>query len=64
MTKIRTDYEFSGVTRGTIGTVVDTDMDDMGNIIRYAIQWDLPRPKPLVDWFTPDEFVDYLQVIE
>lgn len=27
-------------------------------------EWDLPRPKPLVDWFTPDEFVDYLQVIE
>ena len=64
MTKIRTDYEFSGVPRGTIGTVVDTDMDDMGNIIRYAIQWDLPRLKPLVDWFTPDEFIDYLQVVE
>jgi hypothetical protein len=64
MTKIRTDYEFSGVPRGTIGTVIDTQKDDMGNITEYAIQWDLPRPKPLVDWFTADEFVDYLQVIE
>ena len=49
MTKIRTDYEFSGVPKGTTGTVIDTQMDDMGNIIEYAIQWDLPRPKPLVD---------------
>ena len=64
MTKIRTDYEFSGVPKGTTGTVIDVARDDMGNIKEYAIQWDLERTKPLVDWFTADEFVDYLQVIE
>ena len=61
--KIRTDYEFSGVPKGTTGTVIDVERDDMGNIKEYAIQWDLERAKPLVDWFTADEFVDYLQVI-
>ena len=64
MTKIRTDYEFSGVPKGTTGTVIDVARDYRGNITEYAIQWDLPRLKPLVDWFTPDEFIDYLQVVE
>ena len=36
MTKIRTDYEFSGVPRGTTGTVIDVARDDMGNIKEYA----------------------------
>ena len=62
--KIMTKYEFSGVPKGTTGLVIDEERDKYGKIKDYAIQWDLPRPKPLVDWFTPDEFVDYLEVIE
>ena len=61
--KIMTKYEFSGVPIGTTGVVIDEERDKNGKIKDYVIQWDLVRPKPLVDWFTPDEFVDYLQVI-
>ena len=61
--KIMTKYEFSGVPKGTTGLVIDEERDKYGKIKEYAIQWDLERPKPLVDWFTVDEFRDYLEVI-
>ena len=61
--KIMTKYEFSGVPKGSTGTVINEERDKNGKIKDYAIQWDLERPKPLVDWFTVSEFRDYLEVI-
>ena len=62
--KIMTKYEFSGVPKGTTGIVINEERDKNGKIKYYVIQWDLVRPKPLVDWFTVSEFHDYLEVRE
>jgi len=58
--KIRTRVEFSGVLTGTTGHDLRADPSPAGYTV--GIQWDLPgRTKPLVDWFTKDEYDQYLE---
>jgi hypothetical protein len=59
--RIKALVEFSGVPRGTLGEVARADKSGEGYTL--AIQWDLPerRAKPLVDWFTKDEYERYLE---
>ncbi|MCA1852854.1 MAG: hypothetical protein LC647_10790 [Beggiatoa sp.] len=59
---IRTKVEFSGVPAGTAGTVTRTDKGSSPEGYTVAIQWNLPdRPRPLVDWFTRDEYQSFLE---
>ena len=55
--KIRTLTKFSGVPFGTTGTAIKDGK-------QFKITWDLIRSKPLVDWFTDDEFIQYLVVVK
>lgn len=63
--KIRTLIEFSGVPKGTTGVVLEPN----DRLVSLPIQWDLPErsygvyPKPLVDWFTKDEYEKFLEEI-
>lgn len=54
--QIKTLVEFSGVPKGTLGEVTRADRSGEGYTL--AIQWELPerRERPLVDWFTRDEY--------
>ena len=63
--KIRTKVEFAGVPAGTQGLA---DLEPDGRL--YKVTWDLTSPerhisreKPLVDWFTQQEFNRYLEVV-
>jgi len=59
---IRTKIQFSGVPAGTSGTVTRADEGFYPEGYTVAIQWDLPeRRKPLVDWFTRDEYRRFLE---
>jgi len=58
MTKIKTKVTFSGVPAGTTGNA-ELEKDGL-----FKITWDLPRSRPLVDWFTRSEFDRHLEVIE
>lgn len=59
--QIRTTVEFSGVPKGTAGTVARADQSSRDGYT-VAIQWDLPgRDRPLVDWFGKAEFERYLE---
>jgi hypothetical protein len=55
--KIRTKREFSGVPASTTGEATrDRNL--------WKITWDLPgRIKPLVDWFSQDEFEMYMEAV-
>lgn len=57
--------EFSGVSEGTKGQVIG--IDKMGKHPEewdVKIQWDLPeRFKPLVDWFSKEEYESYLKEV-
>lgn len=61
--RVRTLVEFSGVPRGTIGQVIQADPGHGGYTL--AIQWELPerRAKPLVDWFTKNEYARFLEEV-
>lgn len=72
--RIRTLVEFSGVSKWTTGRVVR--VDEAGNGYDLVIQWDLPTEppaiitgesitvvqtgKPLVDWFSKEEYEKFL----
>lgn len=59
--RIETLVDFSGVAKGTIGVVVR--YDEAGSGFDVGIQWDLPERqgrKPLVDWFSKDEYEEFL----
>lgn len=58
--RIQTLVEFSGVPRGTLGEVTRADRSGEGYTV--AVQWKLPDRvgKPLVDWFTRDEYEGFL----
>jgi hypothetical protein len=61
-TRIRTLREFSGVPKGTEGTVVN--MYPSCGFFGLDVQWDLPgRFKPLVDGFSKWEYETFLQEI-
>ena len=63
-TRITTCVEFSGVPAGTTGKVVDISSPKNKHMgVEYAIQWDLNRPRPLVDWFSETEFKDFLEIL-
>lgn len=59
--RVRTLRDFSGVPAGTTGQVIQADPSDGGYAL--AIRWDLPARtgKPLVDWFSKDEYERFLQ---
>ena len=65
--KIRTKVAFSGVPKGTTGTVTGSYGEKEK---RLDITWDLPctadgipRQKPLVDGFRKDEYEEFLEEI-
>ena len=62
--RIHTLVEFSGVPRDTAGQVIRADPSDGGYTL--AIQWELAerRAKPLVDWFTQDEYEQFLVEVQ
>jgi hypothetical protein len=69
--RIQTGVEFSGVPRGSVGRVIRADRATGG--FDLAIAWDLPSEvrafradptKPLVDWFTKDEYERFLDELE
>ncbi len=59
--RIRTDVEFSGVPAGTAGIVVRADPAGSPGSYTVGIQWQLDgREKPLIDWFTKNEYDRFL----
>jgi hypothetical protein len=66
--RIRTLRAFSGVPEGTKGEAeIEKDNEYSPHGSKWKITWDLthdsagrPRFKPLVDWFTQDEFDAFL----
>lgn len=63
--RIRTEIDFSSVPKGSKGIVTQADISSSSKTATVAIVWDLPRPdKPLMDWFTKDEYDSYLSEIE
>lgn len=59
--QIITLVAFSGVPKHTAGQVVRADKSNNGYTV--VIQWTLPqrRTQPLVDWFTKNEYQQYLE---
>jgi hypothetical protein len=59
--RVETLVPFSGVPQGTAGVVVR--YDEAGSGFDVGIQWELPehRTKPLVDWFSKDEYEEFLR---
>ncbi|MHB8360351.1 MAG: hypothetical protein ACYDAO_10560 [Thermoplasmataceae archaeon] len=63
--KVRAKVGFLGAPRGTTGKVIQVTTPRNKHLEKeYAIQWDLFRSRPLVDWFTESEFRDFLEVLE
>ncbi len=58
--RVRTNVDFSGVPKGTFGWVIRADDDGRGGY-SVGIQWEMERSKPLVDWFTKDEYSRFLE---
>lgn len=58
--RIRTSVEFSGVPRGTAGTVTRYDCTGRPNAYTVGVSWDLERSTPLVDWFRKGEYDRFL----
>jgi hypothetical protein len=64
--RIRSLIPFAGVPPGTEGQVKGADPSGGDPQLGWtvAIQWDLPRhSKPLVDWFSKDEYLRFLEMI-
>jgi len=61
--KVKTLTEFSGVPKGTTATCVKVEKPSWTKKKSYKVTWDLPRSKPLVDWFNEEEFKMYLVVV-
>lgn len=57
MPKVRTLKAFSGVPVNTTGNAVRDGK-------HWKVTWDLPRSRPLVDWFDNEEYDQYLTIIE
>jgi hypothetical protein len=70
--RVKTLVDFSGVPKGTTGQVIRADpagkekppFGEAREVFDVAIQWDVPREypsaKPLVDWFSRDEYEQFL----
>lgn len=59
---VRTLVEFSGVPTGTTGKVIRADPTGDVDGYNVGIEWDMPqRHKPLVDWFSRDEYDRFLE---
>ncbi len=57
---IRSVIEFRGVPEGTRGKVIRADAVKVGKF-SVGIEWELPvSGKPLVDWFSKDDYEQYL----
>ena len=66
--RIRSLVAFSGVLKGTTGTVIGADPTSSDGWC-LAIRWDIPARSPgrarmLVDWFSRDEYERYLEEIQ
>lgn len=62
--KIKTLVEYSGVPKGTTG-IAEIEKDrPFSKKKMWKITWDLPRTKPLVDWFDESEFKENLEVFK
>ncbi len=62
--KVKTLVEFSGVPKGTTAKCVKVEKPSWNKKQSYKVTWDLPRSKPLIDWFDKDEFDEYLVVVK
>jgi hypothetical protein len=70
--RIQTLVQFSGVPQGTFGEVINFDLavnrshqaDPTEGGYTLVIQWELPgRTKPLVDWFSREEYARFLREV-
>lgn len=61
-TWVSTLVEFSGVPVGTRGLVIEAS--DHENGCTVAIVWDMPRDRPLMDWFSKDDYNRFLIEVE
>jgi len=62
--KVKTLVKFSGVPKGTTATCVQVEKPSWVKKKSYKVTWDLPRSKPLIDWFDKEDFEKYLVVIK
>jgi len=62
--KVKTLVEWSGVPKGTTATCVKVEKPSWIKKKSYKVTWDLPRSKPLVDWFDKEDFEKFLVVIK
>ena len=60
---VRSLEEFSGVPKGTVGTVSKTGQwriaaptREMAEAYSVAVRWDGHKPKPPEGWFTKDQY--------
>src|SRR4029453_4461567 len=69
---VRSLQEFASVPQGTLADVISADprgtSKPMGGkgfqVFDVAVQWRLQELKPLVDWFSKEEYEQYLEEIE
>ena len=58
--RVDTLVDFSGVPKGTAGTVLRADPSGVG--FTLGVEWQLAdRSQPLVDWFTKNEYERFLR---
>jgi len=62
--RIRTTVEFSGVPKDTTGECIREKDTPYSKKKIWKVTWDLPRSKPLSDWFDQSEFDEYLEVLK
>ncbi len=59
---VKTLVEFSGVPKNTTGIMVEELDVPFSKEKIWKVTWDLPRSKPLSDWFDEYEVKKYLQI--
>ncbi|ABA56550.1 MULTISPECIES: hypothetical protein [Nitrosococcus] len=59
----RAKVKFPWAPRGTTGTVTRVDAGVVPGGCTVAIEWDVLEIKPMMDWFTKDEYEGLLEKI-
>ena len=67
---IQARKEYLDIPEDTVGRVVNTgpswiatSIGKKGEIYGVAVEWDMPKPKPLEDWFTKDQYERFLDEV-
>jgi hypothetical protein len=59
----RTQVKFPWAPKGTTGTVIQVDTGIGPQGCTVAIEWDVLEAKPVLDWFTKDEYDAWLEKV-